>query len=97
MNLKKTLKFRLKTRQNPKYEKWWDLYRKKLGFHKHHWLESPLGGKRVNSYMLVNLRPEEHSVIHYQREPTNEEIIEWLIQSLEDVFDYIERKENVSQ
>lgn len=90
VNLKKALKFRLKRRTNLKYERWWRLKKQKPYHECHHWLESFLGGSRINSYFLVNLKSQDHQDVHYKKEPTEQQIIDWLLETIESMSDCIE-------
>ena len=49
-----------------------------------------MGGKKWNEYLQAEISPLFHQVITYQREPTEDEFIDMLLDSLEGVFDYIE-------
>jgi len=89
------LRNRLKPRQSKKqFSKW--RYNSKVNKQNenHHILKSYMGGKKWNEYLQAEISPLFHQVITYQREPTEDEFIDMLIDSLEGVFDYIEWLEN---
>lgn len=90
MNLKKLFKFRISQRTDKDFVKF---VRESVSqnYEIHHLLESFIGGKKHNDYLLYPVDKQRHSDIHYKNEITEEEFIEGLLFSLEKLFDYIKK------
>lgn len=87
------LRNRLRQRTNKQYVKW--RAEKKQGQTElHHIIKSFMGGKKQNDLLLAEILSEYHQEITYKREPSEPEFIDMLINSLENLFDYIEYLQN---
>lgn len=59
----------------------------------HHIAGSVMGGKKLNDYLLAEIDKEFHTVITYNREPTQDEVDEMMVDAIEGMSDYIEALE----
>ena len=91
VHLKTILKNRLKKRNNKKFVKLVnELCRPQKEIEGHHLLESFMGGKKQNDLLIAFISPMFHKIITYEREPTEEEFIDMLVNALENLFDVLE-------
>lgn len=88
--IQQILKNRLKQRTNKNFVKWRAGNKKNRNNELHHLLESFIGGKKQNDYLLAEINKRLHSRIHYKKKLSDDEFIGLFIESLESVFDYIE-------
>lgn len=81
---------RLKPRFNKNFVKW-RFDRKTSKFNElHHIAGSVMGGRKLNDYLLAEIDNEFHTVITYNRKPTQDEIDEMMVNAIEGMSDYIE-------
>jgi hypothetical protein len=92
--LKKILRNRLPVYHSKKYLAWFGKNVSR-GLHKHHLLESSMGGHKLNGYLLVPKTPEQHRKIHYTTDGENPEMfMDDFISALNNLFKYVEYLEN---
>ena len=90
----KILRNRLKQRTNKNFVKWLAGQKSNPNNELHHLLKSFMGSKKQNDYLLAEIDGSYHREITYKREPTDDEFIIMFIQSLENLFNYIEYLES---
>jgi len=87
----------LRNRLHPRYNKNFVRWRAKNKLNKynelHHIAGSVMGGKKLNDYLLAEIDKEFHTIITYNREPTQDEVDEMMLDALNGMFDYIEELE----
>ena len=94
-NMIQLLKNRLKKRTNKQAVKWFFENRRKYNHQLHHLLSSFVGGKKQNDLLLCNVTLKLHDDLHYHKEQITElDINEMIIESLDNVFDYVEFLQN---
>jgi hypothetical protein len=86
------LRNQLKTRHNRNYKVWFQLHRHRVGSHSHHLLDSVMGKTgKLNDFFLVNVDADDHlNRITYGDGYDEGEFEQYLAESLNDIFDYIE-------
>ena len=84
---------RLKPRFNKNFVKWRFANKKNKAKELHHIAGSVMGGRKLNDYLLAEIDKEFHTVITYNREPTQDEIDEMMVDAIEGMSDYIEHLE----
>ena len=87
------LRNRLKPRHNNNFVKWRAGRKVNKKYELHHWLESSMGGKKLNDYLLAEISEYLHKLLHYSKDKAKlkeDNEIDFLIDSLENIFDYIE-------
>lgn len=90
-HLKAALKNRLRKRNNKKFIALVNkLCRPVTETEGHHILESFIGGKKQNDLLITFISPMFHKIITYNREPTEEEFIDMLIDAIENLSDVVE-------
>lgn len=86
----------LRNRLKPRYDKEFVKFRferKKNKFNEnHHIAGSVMGGKKLNDHLLAEIDKEFHTVITYNREPTQDEIDEMILDAIDGMSDYIEHQ-----
>ena len=93
LNLKQILRNRITQRTNKRFVKW------RVSFKKgdlHHWLGSYQGAKKWNDYFLVDIDKKLHNELERGKnkmELESEYEIKFLIETLENIFNYIEKLE----
>ena len=87
----------IRNRLHPRYNKDFVKYRierkKNKSNELHHIAGSVMGGKKLNDYLLAEIDKEFHTVITYNREPTQDEVDEMMVDAIEGMSDYIEALE----
>ena len=84
---------RLKPHYNKNFVKFRVDNKKNKSDELHHIAGSVMGGKKLNDYLLAEIDKEFHTVITYNREPTQDEVDEMMVDAIEGMSDYIEALE----
>lgn len=93
LNLKQILRNRVGPRINKRYVKW---RAEKKKNQLHHWLSSYLGAKKWNDYFLVDIEKKLHDDLEVGKQKQETEAlyeIDFLVETFENLFDYIEELE----
>lgn len=94
MNLKTLLRHGINSARSKSYLNWL-AHRKKANTEIHHLLGSRLGGKKINDYLCVIIPKETHVKLHYNN--LNENFEQLLVESLNNLFDYIKYLEDKNE
>lgn len=81
---------RLTPRYNKNFVKWRYANKKNKSNELHHIAGSTLGGSKLNDYLLAEIDKEFHTLITYNRAPTQDEIDEMEVDAINGMSDYIE-------